>query len=188
MMDGHYLKFSWEEHEKYARVMALAPAELIHRLLPGMLRRGFGQVINVASAAGFMPATPFNTFYGPIKNYLVVLTRTLDVEYGAAGIAFSVSCPGPVSETGIIETDHGTGWNRLGPLLVTPRKVTSSAYDATQRGRTVSATGVSRGVAALGHILPASLFAKAIGTGVSLLSKEKRITSAAHAGLDSTNH
>jgi short-subunit dehydrogenase len=185
MLDGHFLKFSWAQNEAYARVLALAPAELIHRLLPGMLRRGWGQVINIASAAGFMPATPFNSLYGPVKNYLVVLTRTLAAEYGAAGITFTVCCPGVVSDTGIIDTAHGHGWSRLGPLLCTPRQVTSAAYHAAERGRTVVAVGVaSRGLAALGHVLPSSVLARLIGASVMFLSKEKPITSAAQIDVD----
>jgi uncharacterized protein len=189
MSDGHLLKFSWAEHEMVNRVMALVPAELIYRLLPGMLQRGWGQVINAASAAGFMPSTPFNTFYGPIKNYLVVLTRTLAAEYGGAGVTFTAACPGPVHDTGIIETEHGRGWSRLGPLLCTPRQVTSAAHSAAERGRTVTAVDVaSRGVAILGHVLPAALFARAIGGGVMFLGKEKRITSAAQAGIEPSKH
>lgn len=185
MLDGHFLKFSWAENDAYARVLALAPTELIHRLLPGMLRRGWGQVITIASAAGFMPATPFNTLYGPIKNYLVVLTRTLAIEYGSAGITFTVCCPGPVSDTGIIDTQHGRGWSRLGPLLCTPRQVTAAAYRAAESGRTVVAVGISsRGIAALGHVLPAGMFSRAIGAAVMALSKEKRVTSAAQLALD----
>jgi len=188
MLDGHMLKFSWEQHETVNRVMAIAPAELIYRFLPGMLDRGWGQVINIASAAGFMPATPFNTFYGAIKNYLVVLTRTLDAEYGAAGVTFTVACPGPVKDTGIVDnTAHGAGWARLGPLLCTPRQVTSAAYNTAEARRTV--TGVdpaSRAIAALGHLLPATTFARVIAAAVMFASKEKRITSAAEAGVSTT--
>jgi uncharacterized protein len=185
MLDGHFLKFSWAENDAYARVLALAPTELVHRLLPGMLRRGWGQVITIASAAGFMPATPFNTLYGPIKNYLVVLTRTLAIEYGSAGITFTVCCPGPVSDTGIIDTEHGRGWSRLGRLLCSPRQVTSAAYQAAETGRTVVAVGISsRGIAALGHVLPSGLFSRVIGGAVMLLSREKRVTSAAQIASD----
>lgn len=187
MLDGHFLKFSWEQNLAYLRVLEVAPTELIHRLLPGMLRRGWGQVINIASAAGFMPATPFNTLYGPIKNYLVVLTRTLSAEYGAAGINFSVCCPSTVSDTGIIDTEHGRGWQRMSKLLVSPRQVTSAAYEGAERGRTVVAVGIaSRGVAAMGHMLPGALFSRVIGAGVMFLGKEKRITSAINSGLDAT--
>lgn len=188
MLDGHFLEFSWAQNHSYANVLALAPTELIHRLLPGMLRRGWGQVITIASAAGFMPATPFNTLYGPIKNYLVVLTRTLAIEYGSAGITFTVCCPGPVSDTGIIATEHGRGWSRLGRMLSTPRQVTSAAYAAAERGRTVVAVGIaSRGVAVLGHLLPAGLFSRILGAAVMLLSKEKRVTSAAEVVLDTAS-
>src|SRR5262249_18848907 len=116
-MDGHFLSYEWEEHRAYQQVMCLTPAELTYRSLPGMLRRGFGQVINVASVAGLMPSTPFNALYGPSKQHMITLTRTLQIEYGKAGLTFSVVCPGPVSETSIIETQHGAAWARFGFLL-----------------------------------------------------------------------
>jgi uncharacterized protein len=184
-MDGHLLAFPWEQHDAYVRVMATAPAELIYRLLPGMLSRGFGQVINVASIGGLIPSSPFNTLYGPTKNFLVVLTRTLATEYGAAGISFSVVCPGPVAETGIVgSTAHGAGWARFPWLLSTPRDVTSRAYRAMLSGKVVQPVGIiSRVLTLTARVLPTTLMARLTGASVMFLAKEKRIRSAQDAGV-----
>jgi uncharacterized protein len=184
-MDGHLLAFPWEQHDAYVRVMATAPAELIHRLLPGMLRREFGQVINVASIGGLIPSSPFNTLYGPTKNFLVVLTRTLATEYGAAGISFSVVCPGPVSDTGIVaSTAHGAGWARFSWILSTPRGVTSRAYRAMLSGKVVQPVGIiSRVLTITGRLLPTSLMSRLTGASVMFLAQEKRIRSAQAAGV-----
>ena len=48
-------------HDAMLQVMLLAPVALSRLLLPGMVQRGFGRVINVASLAGHMPATGGDT-------------------------------------------------------------------------------------------------------------------------------
>jgi len=187
-MDGHYLSFSWKEHEAYQRVMALAPAELTYRLLPGMIERGFGQVLNVASAAALMPATPFNTLYAPCKHHMTVLTRSLQGEYGPAGVSFSVSFPPPVAGTGILnDTPHGQAWARFGFLLATTDQCAQVAYDAVQAGKMTAPIGISGAIGVSGHLLPTNTFAKAVGGAVSFLSKEKSIDSLEAAGLLPTN-
>lgn len=184
-MDGHYLSYPWEEHEAYQRVMAIAPAELIHRLLPGMIRRGFGQVLNVASAASLMPATPFNALYAPCKHHMTILTRSLAGEYARAGVTFSVSFPPPVAGTGIVnDTPHGQAWSRFGFLLATVDHCARTAYEAAQAGRMTAGIGpVTKVLAAANKLMPANTNAKIGGATVAFLSKEKPIDSPHAAGL-----
>ena len=137
-MDGHYLTFGYDAHRTYQQLMCLTPAELTYGLLPGMLRRQFGQVVNVASIAGLIPSRPFNSLYGPCKSHMVVLTRTLQLEYGNAGVTFSTCCPGPVADTPIVtDSAHGQAWGRFRFLLSKPRRVVEKAYAAVENGKTV---------------------------------------------------
>lgn len=184
-MDGHYLSYRWEEHEAYQRVMAIAPAELSYRFLPGMIRRGFGQILNVASAAALMPATPFNALYGPCKHHMVVLTRSLQGEYGPAGISVSASFPPPVANTGIVnDTKHGQAWTRFTFLLATTEQCARTAYDAVQAGRMTAGIGpVCKALAVQGKLMSANLNAKLGGATVAFLSKEKPIDGPQAAGL-----
>jgi uncharacterized protein len=183
-MDGHMLSYDWEEHRAYNQVMALAPAELTYRLLPGMLERGFGQVVNIASAAALMPSTPFNTFYGPCKQHMVTLTRGLQIEYGQAGVTFSACCPGPVKDTAILETQHGETWSRFTFLLNDVREVAERAYAAVEKGKTVEVVGASsKALPVFGRLLPADTWSRTMGRGVMFLGKEKRISSAGQAGV-----
>jgi uncharacterized protein len=184
-MDGHFLSYDWEQHRAYQQVMCLTPAELTYRFLRGMLRREFGQVINVASVAGLMPSTPFNALYGPSKQHMITLTRTLQIEYGKAGVNFSAVCPGPTAETSIIETQHGAAWARFTFLLSSTRDVAEKAYAAVEKGKTVQPVGPStRASAAIGRFVPTDLWSKAAAQGIMFLGKEKPITSAAEAGIE----
>lgn len=81
-------------HAAMIRVMLTAPVELTRLLLPGMVERGFGRVINVASLAGLMPATGGDTLYGPIKSFLIKASQGLHLELRGTGVHVTALCPG----------------------------------------------------------------------------------------------
>ena len=77
----------------------VAPTVLTRAALPGMLRRGSGAIINVASLlafAGALPPGPLpeRATYGGSKGYLVTFTRTLAAEVADTGVRVQVVCPG----------------------------------------------------------------------------------------------
>ena len=76
------------------RVMLTAPVELSHLVLPGMVARSFGRIINVASIAGLMPATGGDTLYGPIKSFLIKASQGLYLETEGTGVHVTALCPG----------------------------------------------------------------------------------------------
>jgi uncharacterized protein len=84
----------WELQRDFLQVMVIAPCELVHRLLPGMMRRGYGRIINVASVAGLMPGARGSTLYGASKALLIGFTQSLHSEQKSTGVHVSVLCPG----------------------------------------------------------------------------------------------
>lgn len=70
---------------------------LLSRLaLPGMLKRGRGGILNVASVAGFLSGPHLAVYYAT-KNYVVALTEALGEEVAATGVTVTALCPGPVA-------------------------------------------------------------------------------------------
>jgi uncharacterized protein len=82
------------DHAAMIQVMLGAPVELARRLAPGMVERGFGRILNVASLAGRMPATGGDTLYGPIKSFLIKASQGLHLELRGTGVHVTALCPG----------------------------------------------------------------------------------------------
>ena len=69
---------------------------LTKKLLPGMLARRRGGVLNVASTAGFQPG-PLMAVYYATKAYVISFSEALAEELSGTGVAVSVLCPGPTA-------------------------------------------------------------------------------------------
>jgi NAD(P)-dependent dehydrogenase (short-subunit alcohol dehydrogenase family) len=65
----------------------------IHAVLPGMIERGFGRIVNIASTAG-LKGYPYVSAYCAAKHALVGLTRALALETATRGITVNAVCPG----------------------------------------------------------------------------------------------
>ena len=72
-----------------------ALTELTSLLLPGMVERGFGRILNVASLAAFQPV-PSMAAYAASKAYVLALTEALSEELKGSGVTVTALCPGPV--------------------------------------------------------------------------------------------
>lgn len=81
-------------HRAMIQVMLAAPVELARLFAPGMVERGYGRILNVASLAGQMPATGGDTLYGPIKSFLIKASQGLHLELRGTGVHVTALCPG----------------------------------------------------------------------------------------------
>ena len=89
-----FLETDPAEHAAMNRVMLTAPVELARLFAPGMVERGYGRILNVASLAGRMPATGGDTLYGPIKSFLIKASQGLHLELRDTGVHVTALCPG----------------------------------------------------------------------------------------------
>jgi len=86
---------------RMVEVDVVAVADLCSRFLPGMVKRGSGAVLNVASAAAFQPL-PGQAGYGAGKAFVLSYSQSLSGELKGTGVSVTVLCPGPV-DTGFGE-------------------------------------------------------------------------------------
>jgi 3-hydroxybutyrate dehydrogenase len=84
--------------EKWDQIIAINLSSAFHTTaaaLPGMKARGWGRVVNIASAHG-LTASPFKSAYIAAKHGVVGLTKTVALETAGQGITCNAICPGYV--------------------------------------------------------------------------------------------
>src|SRR5205823_13722362 len=64
--------------------------------VPGMIERGGGSIINVASFVAWLGAATSQTAYAASKGAVLAMTREIAVEYARKGIRCNALCPGPI--------------------------------------------------------------------------------------------
>jgi len=138
-------------------VDVMAVADLCSRILPGMVERRRGAILNVASTAAFQPL-PGQAGYGACKAFVLSYTRSLSGELRGTGVSATVLCPGPV-DTGFGERAGFTRDEALTALPAfmwkSPHAVARAGVEALAAGRPVVIPGLANRLgAAFGHLAP----------------------------------
>ena len=92
---GNFHERQLERELEMIRLNIEALTKLTHYLLPDMLKRNSGYILNVASVAGFLPG-PLQSVYYATKAYVVSFTQGVAAEISGTGVKISALCPGPV--------------------------------------------------------------------------------------------
>jgi short-subunit dehydrogenase len=137
-----------------------AVVDLCSRFLPGMVERGRGAILNVASMAAFQPL-PGQATYGAAKAFVLSYTHSLSGELARTGVTVTALCPGPV-DTGFGETAgfdrHDFETSLPSFMWVPTAEVARAAVEGMERGRVVVIPGaLNRPAAAFGRFAPRRL-------------------------------
>ena len=97
---GSFLRTTEEELEAIVTINLLAVMDLTRIVLPGMLERERGHIVNMASLAGKVPPV-YLAAYAATKHGVVGFTHALRAENGDEPVGFSAICPGFVSRVGM---------------------------------------------------------------------------------------
>lgn len=74
-----------------------ALTQLTQLLLPGMMERRRGRILNIGSVVGYQPGGPGMAAYFATKNYVLALSRALARELAGSGITVTTVSPGPIA-------------------------------------------------------------------------------------------
>ena len=157
----------WERQREFLMTMAVNACGLAYDVIPGMVERGAGAIVNVGSLAAFSPGVAGNSLYPGVKGLMVKFSQSLDAEYRAAGLKVTVTCPGFTKtefaqQAGIheiMQREHRRLWQ-------TPEQVVAATIRGNERGKVVVIPGWHNRVAvALMRTLPEPLVRRLIAAG-----------------------
>ncbi|MFL6062155.1 MAG: SDR family NAD(P)-dependent oxidoreductase [Marmoricola sp.] len=139
-----------EAEVRMVEVDVVAVVDLCSRFLPGMVSRGTGGVLNVASTAAFQPL-PGQAGYGAGKVFVLSYTQSLSAELKGTGVSVSVLCPGPV-DTGFGEaagfTKEQADETLPAFMWIPADRVAREALDGLASGKLVVIPGIGNKVGA----------------------------------------
>lgn len=155
-LPGTFAATSWADQAAFLQVLATAPTELAHKVLPGMLARGFGRIMNVASLAGHLPGSAGHTLYAAVKAYMVKFSQSLHSETLGTGVQVSALCPGfTFSEFHDVNGTRGQVSQMPSWMWQDARTVAVQGFEALERNNPVLVTGgANKAIAALAKLLP----------------------------------
>jgi len=90
---GSYTNVTWAEHSRFMQVLVTAVLDLTYQLLPGMIERRWGRVINIASLSSFVALFEVAA-YAASKAAVASLTKSLAIEWAPHGVTVNAIAPG----------------------------------------------------------------------------------------------
>jgi short-subunit dehydrogenase len=127
---GRFVTRSPAEIAQLVETNVLAPMLLARRVLPGMIARGRGHVVNIASLAGKV-GYPYAAVYGGTKAALIAWGNALRIELEGTGVSVTTVSPGYVKDAGMFAAHYVKPPATLGET--TPDAVARAVVHALQR-------------------------------------------------------
>jgi len=155
-LTGNFIDNEWSAHKDFLTLMLEAPTEMTRLVIDGMVERGFGRIINVASLAGHVPGSRGHTLYGATKSYLVKFSQSLNLEMQEHGVKVSALCPGfTYSEFHDVNETRNAVSKLPDWMWMTAEEVAESGFLALSHNRAVHIPGPgNKMIALLARLLP----------------------------------
>jgi short-subunit dehydrogenase len=137
---GLFAGSDWEKQEKMIGLNITALAHLTRLFLPGMIERGEGKILNVASMASFQPGPTMSVYFAS-KAFVLSFSEAINNEVKDKGVSVTALCPGSTESN-----FHAVAMND--PNLVEDRKMQSArevaeiGYRAMMKGKPVVIPGL----------------------------------------------
>jgi short-subunit dehydrogenase len=121
------------------QINVVALTHLTKLFLPGMIERGRGRILNVASTAAFQPG-PLMAVYYASKAYVLSLSEALANELEGTGVTITTLCPGP-TETGFVVAAGMSESKLFDRYAMDARTVAEAGYRGMLDGKTIVIPG-----------------------------------------------
>ena len=140
-MTGRFERGPVEDLERMLTLNVTALASLTRHFLPGMIERGQGHVVNVASTAAFQPI-PYFCAYAASKAFVLSFSEALAEELRGTGVHVACLCPGPtVTEFGqVARLDMSAAMRSMG--MMSAEEVAEEGWQVMRTGDRVRVPGI----------------------------------------------
>ena len=148
---GGFAEVDIDRNVDLVTVQLTAAMKLTRAVLPSMIKRGTGRILNVASVYSFSPV-PFQSVYSACKAFLLSFSSSLQNELKGTGVTVTLFCPG-VTQTEF-RSRAGIGEKRKDAGM-TAEEAAHAAYAETLRGKHIAVPGfLNRLYVFLAQLLP----------------------------------
>jgi short-subunit dehydrogenase len=145
LMDtGRFAEIDVEDHERLLQLNVVVLTSLTRRLLPAMISRGRGRILNVASTSSFQPV-PTLALYAASKAFVLSFSESLSEELAGTGVTVTALCPG-FTRTEMLDRakdGHALVQNLPGFLISDVESVAREGFEACIAGRAVWVPGLA---------------------------------------------
>jgi uncharacterized protein len=145
---GRFAALPARDQAEMVAVNVAAPTLLSRLVLPGLIARKSGGILNVASVVGYLPGPNMAAYYAT-KAYLLSLSEALYEEARPSGVTVTAVCPGATATAFSERADVG-GTKRFTGNVMSPEAVAKAAVDGYLAGRAVVIPGAANRAAVLG--------------------------------------
>jgi short-subunit dehydrogenase len=153
--EGAYLDLPWQDIRTTVEVNLLAPMALTYHVLPHMLERKQGHIVNISSV-GAKNGSPYDATYCGTKAGLAEWTRGLRLELAGTGLHFSTIFPGYITEVGMFAKFRVTSPAIIG--CCNPKQVARAVVRAIEKEKLeliINSSLATRAVFVISEISPA---------------------------------
>lgn len=136
-----FMKFVDSTEEFWDRILEInfkGALRVIHSVVPGMVERGWGRVVNIGSDAGRVGSS-LESVYSGAKGGIIAFTKTLAREVATKGVTANTVCPGPTDTPALRKFADNSGQDA--------EKVLSGMVKAVPMRRLAQPSDVAAGVA-----------------------------------------
>lgn len=153
---GRFAELPADEQDAMVQLNVVALTRLCRRVLPGLIARRAGGIVNVGSVVGFLPG-PNMAVYFATKAYVLSLSEALHEEAKDHGVTVTVVCPGSTATEFSARADlHMVRGARA--TVMSAEAVARIGLDGHERGDAVVVTGgINRAMASGVQLLPRAL-------------------------------
>ena len=137
---GEFQKLNWERQEQMIRLNILALTEMTRLVLPDMIAKGGGRILNTSSTASLFPG-PMQAVYFATKAYVTSFSNAISEELKGTGVAVTNLMPG-ATETEFGATS-GMDKTEMFKSVSSAKSVAEAGYSAMQNGKMDVIAGLS---------------------------------------------